>query len=189
MNEAIDFVVTRARPKIKALLRARAFYDIADLITQFKIHIWGIIEFSHGCVMHASDTALARIDQLQKSFVRELRVCDEFVFMTYNFAPLELRRDIGVLGFLHKRVLGECHPAIVSLLPFSTQTYSWRHPKQLETHLDTCIARDRLYWRFFCFFSIGALSRLSICSLNPGDRASTILFSLELTRHSEHAQM
>ena len=145
MNEAIDFVVTRARPKIKALLRARAFYTIVDLIIQFKNHIWGIIEYSHGCVMHASDSALARIDQLQKSFVRELRVTEEFVFLTYNFAPLELRRDIGILGFLHKRVFGECHPGILNLLPFSTQTYAWRHPKQLETHLDTCISRDRFY--------------------------------------------
>ena len=107
----------------------------------------GIIEYSHGCVLHAPDTALAKIDHLQSSFVRELHVTEEFVFLVHNFAPLELRRDIGFLGFLHKRVLGECHPAIMSLLSFSSQNYAWRHPKQLETYLESCVVRPVLYWR------------------------------------------
>ena len=147
MSEAVDYIVGRARPKIKALLRSRAFYCLGDLIIQFKIHIWGIIEFSSGCLLHASESALARIDRLQSSFVQELRVSEEFVFLVYNFAPLELRRDIGILGFIHKRVLGDCHPAIPSLLPFSAVEVAWRHPKQLETHLNICVARPNLYWR------------------------------------------
>ena len=147
MSEAVDLIVARARPKIKALLRSRAFYSLVDLIVQFKTHIWGIIEYSHGCVLHASDTALAKIDHLQSAFVRELHVTEEFVFLVHNFAPLELRRDIGILGFLHKRVLGECHPAIMNLLPFSSQNYAWRHPKQLETYLESCVVRPVLYWR------------------------------------------
>ena len=105
------------------------------------------IEYSHGCVLHASDNALDRIDRLQSSFVRELRVSEGYVFLVHNFAPLELRRDIGILGFIHKRVLGECHPAIMSLLVFSSQAVAWRHPKQLGTYLDNCNARHGLYWR------------------------------------------
>ena len=147
MSEAVDSVVARARPKIKALLRSRAFYGLADLILQFKTHIWGLIEYSHGCVLHASDSALARINRLQSSFVDALGVCEEYVFLIHNFAPLELRRDIAILGFIHKRVLGECHPAIMTLLPFSSHEIAWRHTKQLETHLDSCIASHALYWR------------------------------------------
>ena len=40
-------------------------------------------------------------------------------FLDYNFAPPCLRRDIGLLGFVHKRVLGQCHPAIKYFLPWS----------------------------------------------------------------------
>ena len=39
MAEAVDLFVARARPKIKVLLRSRAFYSLPDLIIQFKIHI------------------------------------------------------------------------------------------------------------------------------------------------------
>ena len=87
MSEAVDLIVARARPKIKALLRSRAFYSLVDLIVQIKTHIWGIIDYSHGCVLHASDTALAKIDHLQSAFVRELHVTEEFVFLVHNFAP------------------------------------------------------------------------------------------------------
>ena len=147
MAEAVDLVVARARPKIKALLRSRAFYSLPDLIIQFKTHIWGLIEYSHGCIMHASESALARVERLQSSFVEELHVYEDDNFLIHNFAPLQLRRDIGILGLLHKRVLGECHPAILDFLPFALPTYAWRHPKQLDTQLDSCVSRQGLYWR------------------------------------------
>ena len=88
MSEAIDYVTSRARPKIKALLRSRPYYSIEDLIIQFKTHIWGIIEYSHGCVLHACDTSLAKIERLQSGFVQELRITEGMASLDINFAPL-----------------------------------------------------------------------------------------------------
>jgi len=50
-------------------------------------------------------------------------------FLDYNFAPPSLRRDIGILGFLHKRMLKQCHPAFEAFLPIDTSPSSW-HDKQ-----------------------------------------------------------
>ena len=53
------------------------------------------------------------------------------VFLDFNFAPLFLRRDISILGFIHKRIIGECHLGIKQLLLFSDISDRWHH-KQLE---------------------------------------------------------
>ena len=72
-------------------------------------------------------------------FLRELEVSDEDAYLNYNFAPPKLRRNIGILGLMHKRVLGECHPVFSQLLPFSADVgQSIRpdgHDKQLYGHL------------------------------------------------------
>ena len=39
MLDAVDYVCARARPKIKALLRSRPYYNVSDLIIQFKTRI------------------------------------------------------------------------------------------------------------------------------------------------------
>ena len=98
-------------------------------------------------MLHASASLVSRIGGLQSGFVRELHLTEEMAFLDYNLVPLGLRRDIGILGFLHKRGLGECHPGINFFLPFSSQNYAWRHPKQLETQLEYCTCRPQLYWR------------------------------------------
>ena len=58
--------------------------------------------------------------------------------MEYAFAPPSLRRNIGALGFLHKRVLGNCHPSIVNLLTFWTdqpeEIRARGHSKKLYGH-------------------------------------------------------
>jgi len=98
MTDAIEEILTRARPKVKALLRTRGIYDTAHLIMQYKTHIWGITEYQNGCIMHAAPSALERIDSLQRGFLNELNISESQAFVEYNFAPPVLRRDIGILA-------------------------------------------------------------------------------------------
>ena len=72
------------------------------------------------------------------SFVSELLWTEEDAFVMYNFGPPRLRRDIGILGFLHKRVLEQCHPGVIHLLPLTAPAW---HNKQIESNLDKCILR------------------------------------------------
>ena len=70
----------------------------------------------------------------------------EVAFLDHNFAPPTLRRDIGILGFLHKRVFNQCHPAVARLFPFMGPCPPY-HNKQIDDHMYECIRRPGMYWR------------------------------------------
>ena len=71
--------------------------------------------------------------------------------MEFNFAPPSLRRNIGILGLLHKRVLGKCHKSFERLLPFSAdhsdQPLGSGHSKTLYGHWDVISSHWALFNR------------------------------------------
>ena len=99
MEALVDQTVAACRPKAKALPRSRSFYNTADLLNQFKTHVWGLIEYKNGAILHASVTTIHKLEQVQRQFLKDLRIAEEMAFVDYNFAPLCLRRSIGTLGF------------------------------------------------------------------------------------------
>ena len=138
MHSAVEQVLGKIRPKITAILRTQGYYSIADLIVQFKTHIWGLIEMNIGGYFHAAASLLAKIDAAQNRFLRELGLSPAQAFLEFNFAAPSLRRNVGVLGLLHKRVLGKCHPTFERLLPWYATRFSeprgFGHTKQLYGH-------------------------------------------------------
>ena len=112
MTSCIDELVGRTKPKVKAILRTRAHYTIAQIIGQFKTHSWGLLEYFTPCIYHAHATQLQRIDSIQTSFLRNLEITCEEAFIEHNFAPLQLRRDVAILGLLHKCARRETHPSL-----------------------------------------------------------------------------
>ena len=107
-------------------------------------HAW--VEYQFGAMVHASESTLDKVERLQRSFVSGLRITEEMAFIDHNFGPLCLRRDIGSPGFLHKRVLGQCHEAIKKLLPFKEDP-SHFHDRQLETSMTHVTCRQDMYFR------------------------------------------
>merc|ERR1711933_425941 len=87
------------------------------------------------------------------SFLDDLHISPATAFIEYAFAPPNLRRDIAMMGFLYKRVLNQCHPAFLPLLPLAearTSRYEERHPrhtKQLATHPNLGHFQQLLYNR------------------------------------------
>ena len=81
------------------------------------------MECHSGGLFHASDTALQKLDQVHHHFLRELGVDARQAFTEFNFASPVLRRNIGILGLLHKRVLGLSHPIFQRLLPFHMEVF------------------------------------------------------------------
>ena len=77
------------------------------------------------------------LERLQRWFLRELHCNEEYAFVHFNFAPPVLRRDIGLLGLLHKRVLGLAHPAYDRLFPFHHEYWNG-HSKQIYSHTAEC---------------------------------------------------
>jgi len=138
METCIEQLLSKIRPKITAILRTRAYYSVPDLVTQFKTHIWGLIEAHMGGYFHAASYMLAKIDHAQNRFLHALGLSPDQAFLEFNFAPASLRRNIGVLGLLHKRVLGQCHPSFERLLPWYSARFAEArghgHTKQLYGH-------------------------------------------------------
>ena len=62
-------------------------------------------------------------------------------------APPSLRRCIGLLGFLHKRALGQCHPALCEALPFAGDLDANYHTKALHPFCECRNYNDRLFNR------------------------------------------
>ena len=139
MQDAIDGILAKIRPKVTAILRMRSHYSTSELISQFKTHVWGIMETQNGGIFHASDYLLHRLDCKQRHFLEELQISEADAFLNHNFAPPCLRRDIGVLGLLHKRVIGKCHPVFQKLFPFHADVFGSlrpnEHDKQLYGHI------------------------------------------------------
>ena len=82
------------------------------------MHAWGIIEQNSGAILHAARYLLDKIDACESSFLKQIGLDDASAFLNFNFAPPSLRRDIGILGMFHKRVLGLAHPIIEKLFFF-----------------------------------------------------------------------
>ena len=118
MLPAVEKILSQIKPKIRAILRTKKYYDNKTLISQFKTHIWGVMECHSGGLFHSSDSVLKKLDQVHFQFLHELEMNASEAFTDFNFAPPMLRRNIGVLGLLHKRVLGLGHLIFQKSLPF-----------------------------------------------------------------------
>ena len=81
MNTQIDKIITQVRPKIQTILRTIGIYSIGDMIQQFKTHVWGNMEYANGAILHATDTNIQRLDQLQNICFNQLNIIPESVFL------------------------------------------------------------------------------------------------------------
>jgi hypothetical protein len=151
MHSCVEQVLSQIRPKITAILRTRGFYTTPELFKQFKTHIWGLMEMHSGGFFHAATSLLEKFDHAQNRFLRELGISPSQALLEFNFAPPSLRRNIGVLGLLHKRVLGKAHPTFEKLLPWYTERFpegrGRGHDKQLYGHNCEIKCHNALYSR------------------------------------------
>ena len=94
---------------------------------------------------------LAKLDDVQRHFLNDIEVSEATAFIDMNFAPPTLRRNIGMLGLLHKRSLGLCHPDFEMLLPWFHSRFGFvvagRHNKQLYNHALEVTAQVGLFRR------------------------------------------
>ena len=100
-----------------------------------------------GDIFHASTSILQQFDNSQRHFLEELGETESTAFLKYNFAPPSLRRNIAILGMIHKKVLGECHPSFDTLLPAMQSTEAGRHSKQIYAHWDNVEQHRALFNR------------------------------------------
>ena len=137
-------------------------------------------EYSHGAIILASANQCNRLDKMQWWFLHEIGITDAEAFTKHNFAPPSLRRRIGILGFLHKRVLHLCHPGLCALLPMSQAPLI--HNRTLHSFLGEVVSHHRLYFRSLYGY-VNIYNRLSQSIV---DSPSVEAFQSKLTHIARH---
>ena len=86
MQQAVDKLLSQIRPKVKAIVRTRTHYTEKDLISQFKTHIWGLMECHNGGIFHASSTILGKLEGVHYKFLRDIGVdpIHAFLYLCQN---------------------------------------------------------------------------------------------------------
>ena len=109
MDVCVDDVLSRSRPKVKALLRLKPFYSTSDLVRQFKTHILPLLEGCNAAIYHGSDSVLQRLDHALSSFASKLNLSPVEAFLTYNLAPLREGMEEGTAALLRSCRLSVHH--------------------------------------------------------------------------------
>ena len=107
MDEAVSEIVSAAGWKMKTLVRTRRFYTDADLIILYKAHLLSFLEYRTPAVYHATKKVLNRLDAIQTRFLKDVGVDEITALSEFNLAPLAMRRDVAMLGLIHRTVLGK----------------------------------------------------------------------------------
>ena len=106
MEPCIASTTTDAAWKINAVLKTRRFYSDSELMLLYKSQVLSYVEYRTPAIYHACSTLLSRLDRQQRRFLRELGISEEEALLSHNLAPLNSRRDIAMLGVIHRTVRG-----------------------------------------------------------------------------------
>ena len=106
MHSAVRKVATEAGWRLRTLLRVRRFFNTPEFFRMYKTQILSYVESSTPGLYHAAPSVLDRVNRVQRRFLREVGVSELSALQDFRLAPLESRRDMAMLGALHKVVLG-----------------------------------------------------------------------------------
>ena len=112
MTSAVHTLVGKVKWKVKMLLRSRRFFGTVDLVLQYKQQVLSFIEYRTPAIYHATATVLKQLDRTQDGFLRELGIDSAAALMEFNLAPLSMRRDIALLGMIHRAAIGDGPPQL-----------------------------------------------------------------------------
>ena len=129
MNTAAHKCATSAALKTRSLLRAHRYYSTADLEIMYKSHVLSFIEYRTPGLHFASTCILKQIDDVQARFLRQINVSEESAFMHFNLAPLTARRDIAILGCIHRAARQRGPPSLWQFFrrnPAPHVSFAWR---------------------------------------------------------------
>ena len=105
MGMAIGACVDEASWRLRTLLRTRRFHTDAELLLLFKSHILSYLEYRTPAIYHACETVLTPLNRVLRNFLRQINVSLLEALLCFSLPPLETRRDIAMLGVLHRAAI------------------------------------------------------------------------------------
>ena len=144
LDAEVHEVAARANWKLSTLLRAKRFFSTPALVGMYKSQVLPTVEFPTPAVYHCEATTLDQLDRVQKRFLRAVGLTAEEALVQYKLAPLQARRDMAMLGLVHRTVLGHGPEHFNKLFftaggpthSYNTNYQAGKHSKQLYDYLD-----------------------------------------------------
>ena len=167
MGDAIHRLAADAAWRIRIILRARRFHSVPELIHLFKSQVLSFVEYRTVAIYHACSTHLENIDKLQHRFLRELGVTAETALLSFNLAPMSTRRDIAMLGMIHRAALGKGPCQLQQL--FAPAEVVRRRPTRAGACVHDRQLREYRTGYFSELLSRSALGLVSVYNLLPQD--------------------
>ena len=106
-TDAITDLVREMLWRIKSILLVHIYRTVADMVNLYNANVVSYAEYRTAARYHLCASSLDAVDGIQSGVSKEI-VVDEFsAFICFNLAPRNLRRDIVMLGLIHRPVTGE----------------------------------------------------------------------------------
>ena len=127
----------RSRVENGSNIAKRPFFTDAELVNLYKSQLLSYLEYRTPAIYHACDSTLAPLNKFQDKFLGELGISPEDALVHFNLAPLSCRRDMAMMGLLHRAALGKGPDHFRQFFKLSaaerhcTRSGSGRHSRQL----------------------------------------------------------
>ena len=132
MDLAVRDVVSQASWKLTTILRTRRFHGVSQLVQVYKSKVLSFVEYrTPGSVPRGQNDPGRNRRGAEAAFLRECGLSDVETHPHFNLAPPETRRDIAMLGLIHRSVLGGGPRHFASMFLPSPPSASQKHDKQL----------------------------------------------------------
>ena len=111
MSETVHSLAGQCKWKLRAILRTQKFNTGMELVTLYKAQLLSFIEYRTPAIYHACASALLELDRIQDRLMNAAGFNEAEVLRVCRLAPLTARRDMAMLGLIHRTVLGKgpCH--------------------------------------------------------------------------------
>ena len=106
MSATVEELAKTCRWKLKAVLRTSRFNNGVSMVNLYKAQILSFIEYRTAAIYHTCDSALDLLDAVQDKILRVAGMSKLDALNMARLAPLGVRRDIAMLGVIHRTVLG-----------------------------------------------------------------------------------
>ena len=123
---------------------SRCVFSNTFLVKLYKSQVLSYVEYATPALYHAPRFFLQRLDNIQDDFLSSLGLTATTALDLYHLCPLCTRRDIAMLGLIHRTVLGKgppqfrryFHPGSTAAFPRTVRSPDMRHNHQLRDRID-----------------------------------------------------
>ena len=106
MTDTVFELGTTCQWKLRAILRTQRFNTSLQLVLLYKAQLLSCIEYRTTAIYHACQHSLDALERVQDKLLEATGMTRLDVLINCNLAPLATRRDIALLGLIHRTVLG-----------------------------------------------------------------------------------